>query len=129
MKTGKNVQKTMKIGLISLTFTLAAFGHTSANPIELTKQYAFSQIRVGYLDHFHDMKKQGDFMFSVPALAFSRDVQLDPFIIVRDGEGLQQFGVTLPIFVSSRFMITPALFRDVEADQFGVAFNAVIRVR
>ena len=125
----KNTRKAVKSGVIAMLFTMAAFGHTLANPIEITKHYAFSQIRLGFLDHFHDGEKSKDFMLSVPLFAFSREVQLDPFVILRDRHGLKQFGFSMPIFVSQRFVLTPAMFQDFDAGQFGVAISAVIRVR
>lgn len=130
----KTTVKYIKIAvmLLVLTYTMAALGHTF-EPLERTKAYAFSQIRLGYLDHFdkHDehVETHKDFMFSVPLLSISKQVQIDPFMIARSGAGLQQAGFAVPILATERLYIVPAVFHDFESHEYGTAVNLTVKLR
>ena len=115
-----------RIAILSAAL-LAGASLARASMGELTKRYAFSNVRMGYMDHFHHEDKSRDLNFSFAGLAFSRQVQMDPFVMISDG--VKEAGFSFPIYVSQKFYLLPAVFRNFDAEQYGMAINITVVLR
>ncbi len=119
----------MKKTLLALGILLMGAGHAAAalSPVELTKRYAFSVLRLGYMDHFHHEEKGNAFHLSFAGLSFAKNVQMDPFFTFE--EGLREFGFAFPVKLHERFLIAPAIFNNFDAKELGFAVTAAIILR
>lgn len=114
-----------KMAVLAVTLLAASLAH--ADPVALTKLYVLSNVRVGIMDHFHHEEKKKEIQISFAGLAFTRQIQMDPFFTFEGG--LREAGVSFPIKVSQKFYILPAVFKNFDADQFGMAINATVLLR
>ena len=95
--------------------------------VDLSKKYFFSNVRFGYMDHYHHEEKSRDLQFSFAGLGFTKDIQLVDYFIFE--EGLKESGLSMPIKVNNRFYILPAVFRNYDAAEYGLALNVTVILR
>lgn len=117
--------KTFIAGIILALGVTAA--QASPGAIELTKDYAFSVLRVGYMDHYHHDEKGNDFNLSFAGIALHRQVQMDPFFNFENG--LREFGFVFPVKVNSRFYLMPMVFHNFDAGEYGGGIQTTIILR
>ena len=117
--------KRFMVGLMVMILGMLALGR--AEVVELSKKYLLSNIQVGYMDHFHHEGKGRDFNLSFAGLAFSQQIQMDPFFTFESG--LKEVGFAFPVKVNRRFYLLPAFFHNFDAEEYGMAINATVILR
>ena len=116
-----------RIAIMAVTLlSIAALGH-GAEMLELTKNYAMSNLRIGYTDHYHHDEKAKVIQLSFAGIAFSQQVQMDPFFTFENG--LKETGLYFQVMVNKRFFLMPAVYRNFDADEYGMAINATVLLR
>lgn len=120
-----------KLVLLLATFLFTGAQFAKADMVEFkdeTLAYAGSWALVGVTDHFQHTEKQTDFNLLVPVLKYGAVTMNSGFIF---NDGLEEFHLQFPIATQllKGMTFTPNVFRNFEAEEWGVGISALVKIR